>query len=195
MNIIRKILEFILSGVVGVVLIGGYLFGIYSLITSDSRSIKELIGGMAFPPYSIYVGVVDGYDALMGSSSDKQDKDFIIKIEKQPLTDFVALLNRNINPPVMSDQMTKLLSITTDGSNIIFTNEIVDQTMSEDLETMMKGMFVAMKIKYCNDEQYKEYDQSIIEGNIGITVVYLDKNNVDIGKVNLNKTRCEHEGN
>ena len=195
MNIIKKILEFILSGVLLIVLIGGYLFGMYSLFTNDDRSTKELIGGMAIPPYAIYVGVVDGYDALTGDSSDIPDKDFIIKIEKRPLVDFVSFLNRSINPPVMSDEMTKLLSITTDGNNIIFTNMIVGQEVTEDLKTMMRGMFVAMKIKYCNDKQYEEYDHRIIERNIGMTIEYLDKNNVDIGKVNLNKTICEHEKN
>lgn len=71
-ELIESILGAIIGAIFGIVLIGGYIFGMYSLITSDSRTTKELIGGLAIPPYAIYIGVVDGYDALMGTTQMSQ---------------------------------------------------------------------------------------------------------------------------
>lgn len=191
MNIIKKILEFIFSGIFGIVLIGGYLFGMYNLAFNDRYSSKELIIGMAFPPYPIYVGTKEAYTDFTGDTSqDDEDMDFIIKDEKQPLKDFVVSLNKTINPPVMVDKVTKIVSITTDGKDIVYTYKIVDREVSEDLKTIMKGMFVATRLQYCEDEEYNKYNQKIIEKDIGMGIIYLDKNNIEIAKANVSKSSC-----
>ena len=186
MNRVRSILTFVISSILGIILIGGYLFGMYSLIASDSRTTKELIVGMAIPPYTIYVGVIDGYDALVGNRADHPT----VK-EKIPLVEFVVKLNDRAKTPVMMDEATELISLSVDENNIVYTFRTVDKESTEDLKTIFKGMIVTMRLQYCENEGYNEYTTYIIEENVGTNLIYLDKNYVEIERINMNKSSCE----
>jgi len=192
MNKIKELLSGMFAIVIGAYLLITYLFGMYNLAANDAYSAKELIAGGAFFPYANYIGTKEIYNSFSKDTyQNDEDIDFIIKDEKQSLNDFVASLNKTINPPVMVDEVTKILSITTDGKDIIYTYKIVDREVTEDIKIILKGMFVATRLQYCRDEEYNKYNQKIIEKDIGMSIIYLDKNNIEIAKASVSKSSCK----
>ena len=191
-NKMNKIKDF--TGQLLAILFAGYLiityfYGLYALVVKDTYSKKELIIGMALPPYPIYVGAKEVYTTL--SNEDKISKRKTKR--KYTLDEFAAFLHEAQELPRMEDEITLAKSITSDGASIVYTYQITTLKKSKILKDSLQDMFTYANNKYCEQKRYIDYDRMLAKQNVPMLTKFFDKESELIDEIVFNRGSCQQE--
>lgn len=184
MNKIKELLGQVVGWIIGLFIGSMYLFGMYSLAVKDTYSTKQfIIGGVVFP-YSIYIGSKELYKNLDTKEEIRQQN------KKYDLDELASFLHEARGLPRMQDKVTLEKSITSNGSDIVYTYQITTMKNSNILKDSLQGLFASAKKQYCEAERYKDFDEMLHKQNVATVTKFFDKNNELIDQVSFNKSSC-----
>ena len=179
-----KIKELLIAALMSLVA-GMYLFGMYTLVIKDNYSAKQLIAGIILPPYPLYIGVKETYDAINTKLRTAQQN------KKYTLEELADFLNKGRGLPSMAADGTTLIKpFTTTESALVLTLQKTTTENSNILKHSLQTMFAHAKTEYCAEKKYNTYNQMLFKKNVSFITKVVDKNNVLIDQQILNKSSC-----
>lgn len=156
------------------VLIGLYISGMYLLWSSNKYTSKQLIGGLVFPPYSVYIGGKDLYDRVVGNDGVRENNNFTIK-------DYAEHMNKDL--PKMIEKGVQAQSVEAiKKDTLLFKIKLTDDIPPSKKEILRFPLLDT----YC----YGEF-QPFFKAKINLIYVFRDKTNEILSRVELTPKQCD----